>query len=67
MPKSPFIGISINNWSAISSGSGDSREGREYSRRMGMAAGTPPTRGTWFPRGPRAEVPGSRNRTERRE
>ena len=32
-----------------------------------MAAGIPPTRGTWFPRGPRAEVPGSRDRIEGRE
>ena len=31
-------------------GSGDRTEGREW----GMAAGTPPTRGTWFPRGPRS-------------
>ena len=31
-------------------GSGDRTEGREW----GMAAGTPPTRRTWFPRGPRS-------------
>ena len=35
-------------------------------KRMEMATGTPPTRGTWFPRGPRAEVPGSGDRTEGR-
>ena len=31
-------------------GSGDRTEGREW----GMATGTPLTRGTWFPRGPRS-------------
>ena len=31
-------------------GSGDRTVGREW----GVAAGTPPTRGTWFPRGPQS-------------
>ena len=31
-------------------GSGDRTEGREW----GMAAGTPPTMGRWFPKGPRS-------------